>query len=168
MVAHNVKCKVCGITFDRDVIEAVPAGGRRYAHATCAGEILEPTEEEEELATLHQYLKALFKDKYNYITLSKEIEKYKQTNGYRYSGILKSLIYWYEVKQNTLEKANGRIGIVPFIYEDAKTYYYALYQANQNNVGKNLEEYKCPKIREIRIKAPARNVATFRLFNLDD
>ena len=28
-------CKVCGVKFDREKIQAVFAGARRYAHQTC-------------------------------------------------------------------------------------------------------------------------------------
>jgi hypothetical protein len=45
---------------------------------------------------------------------------------YTYSGIHRSLEYFYEVKGNSLDKANGGIGIVPFVYQDAYNYYYSL------------------------------------------
>ena len=31
-MAHMVKCKVCGKSFDRDKIQAVKVGANRYAH----------------------------------------------------------------------------------------------------------------------------------------
>jgi hypothetical protein len=43
---------------------------------------------------------------------------------YTYSGIKRTLEYFYEVKKNSIEKANGGIGIVPWVYEEAKRYYY--------------------------------------------
>lgn len=46
---------------------------------------------------------------------------------YTYSGMLKALVYFYEVKGNNKNKANGGIGIIPFIYKDAYNYYYNLW-----------------------------------------
>ena len=37
-MAHMVKCTVCGESFDRDKIQAVKSGARRYAHYTCLPE----------------------------------------------------------------------------------------------------------------------------------
>ena len=32
---HKVKCIICGQSFDRDKVQAVRVGARRYAHQTC-------------------------------------------------------------------------------------------------------------------------------------
>ena len=34
-MAHMVICTVCGKRFDRDKIQAVKSGARRYAHQSC-------------------------------------------------------------------------------------------------------------------------------------
>jgi len=166
-VAHFVICKVCGVKFDRDKIEAVSVGSRRYAHATCA-DGYEETQESKDLAALHHYLKDLFKENYDYLTLDRQIKGFVANNGFTYSGILKTLIYWYEIKDGSLEKAEGRIGIVPFCYKQAYNYYLAQFNANQINIGKDLQEYKNLKIREVRIKPPEKDISRFKLFNLDD
>jgi hypothetical protein len=163
----NVKCKVCGKTFDRNAENAVKVGGNRYAHATCA-EGYEVPQDEQDLDKLHKYLQQLFKNDYNYVVLQKQIETFVEVNKFSYTGILKSLIYWYEIKENTLEKSNDRIGIVPFIYQDALKYYLALFMANEINKDKRLEDYKTPIINEVKIKKPVRDLPVFRLFNLDD
>jgi hypothetical protein len=36
---------------------------------------------------------------------------------------MKSLIYFYEVKKGDKDNSEERIGIIPFIYEEAKKYY---------------------------------------------
>lgn len=43
--------------------------------------------------------------------------------GMPYRGQLLTLKYFYEVKKNSLEKANGSIGIIPFVFAEARTYY---------------------------------------------
>ena len=35
-MAHNVTCTICQGRFDRDKVEYVQTGARRYAHAACA------------------------------------------------------------------------------------------------------------------------------------
>ena len=166
-MAHFVKCKICEQRFDRDKEAAVEVGGRRYAHAKCA-EGYETPQEQIDLDNHHQYLKTLFKNEYKYLTLQKQIEGFITKYGFTYSGILKSLIYWYDIKENTLDRASGRIGIVPYIYDDAREYYFALYLANQRNENKDLSKFKNPEIIEVKIKKPKRNVPTMKLFNSDD
>ena len=45
--------------------------------------------------------------------------------GYTDKGILRALRFFYEIKGNTTTKANGRIGIVPYVYEEAHLYFEA-------------------------------------------
>ena len=84
---------------------------------------------------------------------------------YTYSGMLKALIYFYEVKGHDKNKANGGIGIIPFIYKDAYNYYYNLWMIQQSNKDKNVIDY-VPKLKEIKIPIPKkeprkRSVFTF-------
>ncbi len=50
------------------------------------------------------------------------INKYK-SDGLTFKGMNYSLIYFYEIKKNSIDKANEGIGIVPYIYEEAAKYY---------------------------------------------
>ena len=43
--------------------------------------------------------------------IHKQIKQYIEENNYTYSGIHKSLTYFYEVKGNPVSKANGGIGM---------------------------------------------------------
>lgn len=58
---------------------------------------------------------------------------------YTYKGILNSLVYFYEVKKGSKEKANEGIGIVPYIYDEAQEYYEKLYN-KQEKVAKIIEK----------------------------
>jgi hypothetical protein len=86
---------------------------------------------------------------------------------YTYSGIHRSLEYFYEVKGNSLDKANGGIGIVPFVYQDAYNYYYSLWLAKEKNKLKNIEEF-VPKTVEVKIPIPQRKVKKRKLFSFLD
>ena len=83
----------------------------------------------------------------------KQIKDFQIEYNYTYSGMLKTLIYWYEIKGNSKEKANGGIGIVHFIYNDAYNYYLGLFQAAQANKNKDLNKHVA-HIKEIVIKPP--------------
>lgn len=94
----------------------------------------------------------------------KQINSYIEMYNFTYSGMRKALVYFYEVQGNDKKKANGGIGIIPYIYRDAFNYYYSLWLANQKNEGKNIVDYK-PVVREVRIPSPQLKPRKRRLFN---
>ena len=58
------------------------------------------------------------------------------------------------------------IGIVPFVYNQAEKYFYALYMAKMFNDG--LEEYK-PKVEEVEIASPrVYTQSQIKLFDMDE
>ena len=172
-MAHNCKCAICGITFDRDKIQAVYHGSRRYSHYKCnpSGELVYPLVEDiskiqvkslsnevkDKIASdkakeeIYFYLKDVMKEDINYVKFQTQIEKYVK-NGLGYPGILKILKYAHEVAHIDVSKANGGIGIIPYLEHDAKNYYYSIYLAQEMNKDKKIEH----KIKEIKIKPPER------------
>lgn len=93
-----------------------------------------------------------------------QIKKYLQDYpNYTYSGIRRTLQYFYEVKKNPIEKSNGGIGIVPWVYEDAKRYYYNQWLLSQKNSDKDIKKY-IPKERKITIQPPKRQPRKKRVF----
>ena len=170
-MAHMVKCTVCGKSFDRDKVQAVKSGARRYAHYTCLpeGELvpLPNAVVDQDLVDLENYIKNLVGDDYNPARVKKQIKDYKNEYNYSYSGMLKALVWFYEVKGNSIEKANGGIGILPFVYQDAYNYYYSLYLAQLVNEEKDVNQYKT-KVREIVIKSPSVAEKPIRLFDLGE
>ena len=77
------------------------------------------------------------------------------------------MIYFYEIKGGDKERAHDSIGIVPYIYQDAYRYYYSLWLAQQRNEEKDLDDYK-PKIIEVKIPIPQRNIEKRKLFSFLD
>lgn len=153
-MAHYVICSVCKQRFDRDKVQAVKTGARRYAHYRCKqdGELvpLPKQEIDEDLIELENYIKKLLKEDFINAKVRKQIKDFQQQYGYSYSGMLKSLIYFYEVKNNPIDKSNGSIGIVPFVYKDAYNYYLSIFLANDQN--KNITFIQ--KVKEYIIKPP--------------
>ena len=162
-----VKCLYCEKKFDRDKMPYIQVG-RRYAHKECSMTAEErKTQEEQDKQDLDNYIIQLLKIDYIDARIRKQIKTYIEENNYTYSGIKKALIYFYEVKGNSIEKANGGIGIVPFIYKDAFNYYYALWQAQQQNKDKVIVDYQ-PKVIEVVIPRPQRKVKQRKLFTFLD
>ena len=81
------------------------------------------------------------------------MDDYHANKGYTYSGMYKTLLYFYQVKGHPIEKANGGIGIIPYEYDDAKNYYTAMWIASQQNKTKPIEQWK-PNVIEIHIPPP--------------
>ena len=117
---------------------------------------------------LEQYINKLFHTDYVDPRIQKQIKNYIKEYNFTYSGILKSLVYFYEVKQNPVEKSNDGIGIVPWVYKQAFNYYYAIWLAQQKNTDKTVENY-IPKEAEIIIPRPKPKPYRKHLFSfLDD
>ena len=155
-MSHYVKCPKCGETFDRDIIQAVKINGRRYGHAKCYPDnnnfvpLVEKKISEEQ--KIKNYAKSILKEQYVAARVNKQIKDFL-AEGYTASGILKTLIYWYEIKHNDISKAMGGIGIVPYVYKQALDYYYNLYLAEMANIDKDIDEYR-PKEIFISIDLP--------------
>ena len=67
-------------------------------------------------------MKELLGDEYVKTKVDKQIKEYKQ-EGKTSENILKALEYWYDIKKNSIEQANGGIGIVGYIYKEALDYF---------------------------------------------
>ena len=168
-MAHLVKCSICGVQFDRDKIQAVRTGARRYAHYDCKpdGELVPleiKKEEDKDLKALKDYITKLYGDKANWHLIMKQIKDFQTQFNYSLSGMLKSLIWFYEIKGNSPEKSNGGIGIIPYAYQDAFNYYYSLFVAQSKN--EKIQELT-NKVKEVVIPPPEIKLPK-RLFNLED
>ena len=120
-----------------------------------------------EKAELEQYIMKLLGENYINPRVRKQLNQYVEEYNYTYSGMLKALIYFYEVKGNSVEKANGGVGIIPWIYKDAYNYYYNLWMIKQRNEDKNISLY-VPQVQEITIPIPQRKPYKKNLFSFLD
>ena len=150
-MAHYVTCTICKKRFDRDKYPAVLVNTRRYAHASCAGALSEEqAKKEQDRQALEEYIIQLFNLKHMDGRITLQIKKFIQDYNYTYSGILRTLKYFYEVKKNDLSKSNNGIGIV-----------------KQKNTDKNIEEYS-PHYIDIVIKEPMRQPKKRKIFTFLD
>lgn len=165
---HKVKCYYCGQYFDRDKVPCTQVTSNRYAHKDCSLSDDEKRKQElKDKEELEQYIIKLLKIDYVDARIQLQIKQYINDYNFTYSGIRKALIYFYEIKGNSIDKANGGIGIVPYVYKNAYNYYLALWQAQQRNDNKVIEEY-VPVVKEIVIPRPTCKVKKRELFTFLD
>ncbi len=170
-IAHLVKCVICGEQFDRDKVQAVKISARRYAHHRCKpdGELVAMEEKppaDPDLLALEEYIKKLFNIDFINPRIRKQINEYHQNLGFSYSGMLKTLYWFFEIQNNPIDKANGSIGIIPWAYQSARDYYKIIYQAQQANKEKDIKNYK-PKVIQMKMASPRREKPKIKLFNID-
>ena len=154
-----VKCPYCEKQFDRnDPSISFIKVGRRYAHTACYEEHENnKTQEDRDYEALYKYIKELLGTDFNFKKIQRQLEEYKtmidvEGNTYTYSGMLATLKWFYEISKGSKEEAKGGIGIIPFVYQDAKKYYYNLYLAQEKN--KHIKNYNAA-VEEITIPAPS-------------
>lgn len=161
----NVKCAYCQKLMSKKDADCVMIGNNKYVHKAC--QELEKKREKTDKEQLEDYIKELFNTTYIDPRIRAQIKKYVEEFNYTYSGIRKALVYHYEIKGGDKSKANGGIGIVPYVYENAYNYYYSLWLAKQKNKDVEVEQYT-PKVKEIVIPRPQRKVKKRPLFTFLD
>ena len=167
---HMVKCLFCGKQFDakeeeKDIVWYKPRSNR-YAHIECGKQKdAEKTQEEKDYDKLYHYVKDNQKENFDYIRFKKVVDAWKKDYNFTYNGMYYSLIYFYEVKNNSkIKLQEGSIGIIPFVYNDAKNYYYNIYVASQRA---GTGDYNANKREVIEIDPPVARVNPPKLFDLD-
>lgn len=161
MAKHIVKCLYCGEHFDTNFTPFIKVRTNRYAHQVCHDKAMaERSQEEKDKELLENYIKELFGYEKIPEVVYKQIKQYLNDYNYTYSGMYKTLKYHYEVKRGNIEKAYGRIGIVPYMYNEAARYYYAIWEAQQRStaiIAREQGRFE-KNIREVRIEPPKRAV----------
>lgn len=156
-------CYYCNKKFDRSKEACVKVNSRRYAHAECANNLsAQQKQDQADKEALENYIITKFQMPYidgrNQQLIKKFLTEYK----YTYGGILRALMYWFDVKHNSIEKSNGGIGIVPYIYEESQKYYQLLLAAQMVNQDKEVTK---PKEITVYIHPPERKTKFRKLFS---
>ena len=161
---HLVKCKYCGQIFDANIEPFEKPSSNRYAHKSCHEEFLK-TQSQEDLdkKALYDYINKLFKGQCNMAAINKNIKKYREEYNYTYSGIHKALIYFFEIKGNSIEDCHGGIGIVEYAYKDAYNYYLNIWKIQKQNENLNIESF-IPKDVSVTILPPQPKKKKKKLF----
>lgn len=167
-MAHIVTCYYCNGRFDRDKEPFVQVSARRYCHKECAPKEKQVVvnKEEQDYNDLVEYIKKLFKMPVLLNMINNQIREYKSKYGYSYSGMRKTLYWFYELKNHPVKGYDKSIGIIPYVYNDAMDYYYHLYLAEIAAK----EDIQLPPDKKIIIHSPTcvPELAKRRPFNLED
>ena len=145
MKMAKVKCLICGETFDKDKEQSFKVSNR-YVHNKCLQET-----EHGHLLQLENYIKTIMGIDKISVLIKKQISRYYE-KGWSYKSIALTLKYFYEIKHGDPNKAVG-IGIVEYVYDEAKAYY-TQKQKVMNNI-ENIDKVE-DSVRVITIKPPLR------------
>jgi len=139
-MSHIIKCGWCGILFDTDKLEKEkwiqpnpPRGW--YYHIDCWNEKQKPgaikpdtKNKEDEFEIYRQnifiFIERDLKGTCDYARITQQMKQYKLKNkDWTYKGMFLALKWFYEVKKNDWGKANGALGILPYIYYEGTEYW---------------------------------------------
>lgn len=157
----NVVCAYCKKPLSKKDPNCVMLSNGKYVHSECKD--LEENREKTDREKLEEYIKVLFDLSYIEPRVKAQIKKYVEEYNFTYSGMQKALQYFYEIKGGDKSKANGGIGIIPYVYKDAYNYHYNLWLAQQKNKDIEVNLY-VPQVKEIVIDRPERKVKKRQLF----
>lgn len=168
-MSRPVKCLYCSQSFDREKVPFVKIK-TRYAHQECYNNELKRKEESKtDRDKLYDYIKEVYGDKANWPLITRQCKRFIEELNFTYSGIQKTLIYFYEVRHNSVESSNGGIGIVEYQYNESYKYYYNIWEANQKNENKDLSKFAGgPPQTVVKIQAPEREIRKRKLFGFLD
>lgn len=116
-MARLPKCPDCGTDIE-DKKKAKKVSGR-WVCLSCLEKREKIADDRQELYDL---VAELFFLKYPTGMMMKQIKDFKDNLEYTYKGMTLSLVYWTETLGNSMSNAKG-VGIIPYIYEDAKKFY---------------------------------------------
>lgn len=171
----QVKCLICGQSFDRDKEDYMKMG-RRYAHRHCF-DTLPVAEQEQYLAPdrLYQYIKKLFNFSAVPTAVFFAAEQSVKSKGMTYDGLYNAFKYAYEVLKKQKPMNNNVFGIIPYVYEEAQKYYSQKDTTRKENIAKveelrnNLDEEKIVVRIKPQKRQPMRNERDlFSFLNKED
>lgn len=116
-MARKVKCPECGEMLEKEVAIKYK---NRYYHPQCLEKKQSKSNEEPDRQRLIAYIMKLRKESKISGFILRQIKSFRE-EGYTYGGMLLTLHYFHEIKGNSVT-ADG-IGIIPYVYEEAKNWY---------------------------------------------
>lgn len=151
---YRVKCPLCNEFFYRED-EPFVEYKNRYYHKECfeKGFDQKAVKEEQDKKALEEFIKKLFNIEKITPLIRTQIKNYHDKEDYKftYSGMQGALEYFFIVCKGDVTKSHG-IGIIPYIYEEAKNYYYGLQAIEE----KNKDIHITNEVQDIIIATPKR------------
>jgi hypothetical protein len=133
-MARQVKCPYCEQKFDK---EEAYEYKKKYYHPKCFEQWEQEKTHRQELI---KYICELFRIDAPTGIILKQIKDFQEDYKYKLKGMELALRYFHETLGNRPQEGSG-IGIVPFVYEDAKNYY-----IKQMKISESIENHKDEEI----------------------
>lgn len=121
MAGGFYKCKVCGGKIEKDLADLIATKiNNRYVHIEC----LEKKEEisKQQIKDMHDFCKKYIIN-YDEKRAESKLREYVFSKNYSYEDVIATLKYWFAIRHEDGTKANGGIGIVEYVIDDAKKYF---------------------------------------------
>lgn len=115
-MGRQVKCPYCEMSLDKD--DAIPYK-KRYYHQNCFNTWKLEAEHRKELIS---YICTLYQIDAPTGMILKQIKEFQEEYKYKLKGVELALRYFHETLENPIREGDG-IGIVPFVYDEAKRHY---------------------------------------------
>ncbi len=150
MAKHIVTCRICKEKFDakeeeRATIWIMPSKNCYY-HKDCydnwkgaSKDINLKKNDEIWIDYIWDYISRDLKKSYDYQKANSQRKNFINSKGYTNKGIFFALRYAYEIKKINIDKSNGGIGIVPYVYQESILYWSTM-QRNQKDLLLKIEE----------------------------
>lgn len=146
-MARLPTCPDCGIEITDKTIAKKISG--RWVCPEC--QILRQ-QIQEDRKELYKYVAKLFYIEHPTGMMMKQIKDFRNELDYTYKGMTLSLEYWNEILGNSMANAKG-VGIIPYIYEDAKKFY-----IDKMKVAKSVKNMNEPLTSNIKIYIHKTNI----------
>ena len=156
---NTVICQICRQNINKLSDEYLKKS-TGYIHRSCV-----PPEEADRLE-LCNYIVEIFHLKAPGPANMRLIKKFHTENGYSYKSMYYTLKYYFEIKKGSIEKSQERIGILPYVYDEAKQYYENLTRT-QNLILRNVEKQLVKEEKVIVVKQNPAHKGK-KVINLED
>ena len=138
----QVKCPSCKQSFPKSTtIEH----GKRYYCQPCYEKKSQPkprTDWDDLYDTIKRYYGAVTP------VMFKQLKTYREDKAYQFTdtGMRLTLIYYHEILGRPVMDDHRTLGIIPYIYEDAKNYYSEIFRLSEVAAGQIFEERRQEKV----------------------
>jgi hypothetical protein len=165
---RKTKCLICGESNYKEDAEQV--GTRYYCKGVCLEEVLEKKDEKnqdkEDWDELFNYIKELYGHKPTGMMFKQLGDYRKDPYNYTNKGMYLTLKYFYETQGNSVIENSG-LGIIAYVYEDAKkNYLEQLEVSDYNKEYKSFEQIEKVKINRRKNKCKEKLMGS--MINFDD
>lgn len=124
-----VHCRICKGEIDRNIDpeghDWLMASKNFFYHRSCYENWKKgvPKNDDAYVSFIYDFISRDLKVKYDYHMCEAQRQKFLKEHKMTNKGIFFTLKYFYEVKKGSWEKSHGGIGIVPYIYNEACSYW---------------------------------------------